>query len=48
LTASARNGQIIVDAETYAAVQRAFPDATREELTLKGQRDPVVAYWIPP
>ena len=48
LTASARDGQIVVDAETYAAVARAFPDATRETLTLKGKRDPVVAYWIPP
>jgi adenylate cyclase len=48
LTASARDGQIVVDAATYAAVARAFPDATRETLTLKGKRDPVVAYWIPP
>jgi adenylate cyclase len=48
LTASARNGQIVIDAETYAAVERAFPDATRKELTLKGKSDPVVAYWIPP
>jgi adenylate cyclase len=41
-------GQIVGDEETYAAVARAFPDATRETLTLKGKRDPVVAYWIPP
>ena len=48
LTTNARNGQIVVDEETYAAVARAFPDATRAELALKGKRDPVVAYWIPP
>src|ERR671925_1608894 len=36
LTASARNGQIVVDSETYGAVAPAFPDAKREELTLKG------------
>jgi adenylate cyclase len=48
LTTIARDGQIVVDEETYAAVARAFPDATREELALKGKRDPVVAYWIPP
>jgi adenylate cyclase len=48
LTSSARNGQIVVDAETYEDVARAFPDATREELTLKGKHAPVVAYWIPP
>jgi adenylate cyclase len=48
LTASARDGQIVIDEETYEAVARAFPDATREELALKGKRAPVVAYWIPP
>lgn len=25
-----------------------FPDATRQELPLKGKHAPVVAYWIPP
>jgi adenylate cyclase len=48
LTSSARNGQIVVDADTYEDVARAFPDATREELTLKGKHAPIVAYWIPP
>ena len=48
LTASERHGQIVVVAETYEDVSRAFPDATREELTLKGKAAPVVAYWIPP
>jgi adenylate cyclase len=48
LTGSARNGEIVIDHETYHAVAPAFPDATREELALKGKREPVVAYWIPP
>ena len=48
LTASARNGQIVVDADTYEDVARAFPDATGEELMLRGKSAPVVAYWIPP
>jgi adenylate cyclase len=48
LTASARDGQIVVDEETYASVAPAFPDARREQLTLKGKQAPVVAYWIPP
>jgi adenylate cyclase len=48
LTSSARDGQIVVDAPTYEAVAPAFPDARREELTLKGKSAPVPAYWIPP
>jgi adenylate cyclase len=48
LTASARNGQIVVDEETYQAVAPAFPDARREDLALKGKDAPVAAYWIPP
>ena len=48
LTSSARNGQIVVDQETYDAVALAYPEATREELALKGKRAPVVAFWIPP
>jgi adenylate cyclase len=48
LTASARDGQIVVDEATYEAVAPAFPDATREELALKGKREAVAAYWIPP
>jgi adenylate cyclase len=48
LTASARDGQIVIDEVTYEAVAPAFPDATREELALKGKSKPVVAYWIPP
>jgi adenylate cyclase len=48
LTSSAGNGQIVVDAETYAAVARAYPDAKKERLALKGKREPIAAYWIPP
>jgi adenylate cyclase len=48
LTSSAANGQIVVDAETYADVAPAYPDARQERLTLKGKQDPVDAYWIPP
>jgi class 3 adenylate cyclase len=48
LTSSARDGEIVVDAETYQAVARAFPDARHEELTLKGKSAPVPAHWIPP
>ena len=48
LTSSAANGQIVADAETYADVARAYPDARRERLTLKGKQEPVEAYWIPP
>jgi adenylate cyclase len=48
LTSSAANGQIVVDAETYADVALAYPDARQERLTLKGKCDPVEAYWIPP
>ena len=48
LTSRAANGEIIVDAETYEAVAPAFPDATREVVTLKGKAEPIPAYLIPP
>jgi adenylate cyclase len=48
LTSRARDGQIVVDDETYREVALAFPDAKREELALKGKSSPVPAYWIPP
>jgi adenylate cyclase len=48
LTSSAADGQIVVDAETYGDVARAYPDARQERLTLKGKQEPVEAYWIPP
>ena len=47
LTSRASDGEIVVDDETYQAVAPAFPDARREELTLKGKSGPVPAYWIP-
>jgi class 3 adenylate cyclase len=48
LTSSAANGQIVVDAETYVDVMRAYPDARRERLTLKGKREPLDVFSIPP
>jgi adenylate cyclase len=48
LTDNARDGQIVVDTETYKDVARAFPDARRRDLTLKGKDAPVSAFWIPP
>jgi adenylate cyclase len=48
LTSVAQDGEIIVDASTYAAVARAYPDAERQRLVLKGKRDPVVVFRIPP
>jgi adenylate cyclase len=48
LTSMAKNGEIVVDAETYRGVARAYPDALPQELVLKGKREPVEAYWIPP
>jgi adenylate cyclase len=48
LTSVATNGQIVVDAVTYGAVARAYPDAQHERLVLKGKQGPVDAYWIPP
>lgn len=48
LTSMARNSEIVVDAETYGSVARAHPDARLERLVLKGKKEPVEAYWIPP
>jgi len=48
LTSAADNCQIVVDAETYGDVERAYPDARQEQLVLKGKQEPVEAYWIPP
>jgi adenylate cyclase len=48
LTSAARNGQIVVDAQTYRGVARAYPDAQHQQLVLKGKQDPVDAHWIPP
>jgi class 3 adenylate cyclase len=48
LTSVARDGEIIIDAPTYEAVARAYPDAVRRKLTLKGKRAPVEVFRIPP
>jgi adenylate cyclase len=48
LTSTARDGQIIIDAQTYEEVARAFPDARRRVLELKGKEGLVEAYSIPP
>jgi adenylate cyclase len=48
LTSVAGDGEIIVDATTYEAVAPAYPDAQREQLTLKGKREPVEVFRIPP
>ena len=48
LTSVARNSEIVVDADTYAGVARAYPEARQERLVLKGKNEPVEAYWIPP
>ena len=36
------------DAPRLADVAPAYPDARQERLALKGKREPVEAYWIPP
>jgi adenylate cyclase len=48
LTSAARNSEIVVDAETYGGVARAYPDAQQQQLVVKGKQQPVEAYWIPP
>jgi len=48
LTSVARDGEIVVDAPTYEAVARAYPDAKRDRLMLKGKSDAVDVFWIPP
>jgi adenylate cyclase len=48
LTSAAKNSEIVVDAETYAGVERAYPDAQHQRVVAKGKREPVEAYWIPP
>jgi adenylate cyclase len=48
LTSIARDGQIYVDAETYQAVARAYPDAQQEQLMLRGKRALVEVFQVPP
>jgi adenylate cyclase len=46
LTAKAEAGEVLVDAETFAAVSDRYDDAERYELELKGKQVPVSAYGI--
>ena len=46
LTAQAGPGELLVDAETYAAVAGEYAGAAREELELKGKSQPVEAFRI--
>ena len=46
LTSVAKGGEIIVDAETYAAVAGLYPEAEPRELELKGKQAPVKSYII--
>jgi adenylate cyclase len=48
LTSAANSSEIVVDEETYGGVARAYPDAERQRLVLKGKHEPLDAYWIPP
>jgi adenylate cyclase len=48
LTAQAAAGEIVIDAMTYQAVARHYPDAERRELDLKGKAAPVEAFAIRP
>jgi adenylate cyclase len=48
LTSVARDGEIVTDVPTYEAVARAYPDAARQRLTLKGKRATVEVFRIPP
>jgi adenylate cyclase len=46
LTAQAGAGELLVDAETYAAVAEDYPAAERRELELKGKSAPVETFRI--
>jgi class 3 adenylate cyclase len=46
LTARAAPGEILIDAETHAAVAALHPDAERRELELKGKSAPVEAFAL--
>ena len=46
LQSEAAAGEILIAAETYAAVGSMFPNATRRELLLKGKSEPVIAWQI--
>ena len=46
LTSAAKSGEIIVDAETYAAIALLYPEADPRELELKGKHAPVKSYTL--
>jgi len=46
LEGQARGGEIVVDAQTYAGIAEALPDAVPESLPLKGFPDAVPAYRL--
>jgi adenylate cyclase len=46
LSSEAAAGELLVDAETYAAVAEEHPSAERRDLELKGKAAPVEAYAI--
>jgi adenylate cyclase len=46
LTAVADAGEILIDRETYAAVDEMYPDAGRKTLDVKGKAAPVEAFAI--
>jgi len=46
LQGEAAAGEILIAAETYAAVGSMFPNATRRELLLKGKSESVIAWQI--
>ena len=48
LTAKAGEGEVLVDAVTYAAVADLYPSADRRELALKGMESLVESYAIAP
>ena len=48
LSSEAAAGELLVDGETFEAVQEQHPEARRRELELKGKSAPVEAYAIQP
>lgn len=46
LQGEARAGEILISQDTYAQVASQFPHAERRELSLKGKREPVIAWEI--
>jgi adenylate cyclase len=46
LQGAAAPGEILIAQETFAQVEKQFPNATRRELELKGKSDTVIAWEI--